>query len=173
MAKILLFIEVTGKQVAKVLAAKMGIPQDIISGHLDGGFQHLLLDLNAKLVRRVIGQDAALLRVSRRLLLTYSGLARRKGPLAVFLFLGPSGVGKTELAKALAAELFGSDNNMIRLDMSEYMEEHSIAKLVGSPPGYVGYDEEGQLTETPFVVSLSNHERNTFCKMLRRSSLSD
>ena len=138
--------EVTAELVAKVLAAKIGIPQDIISGHLEGGFKHLLLDLKARLVRRVIGQDAALHRVSWRLLLAYSGSGRRKGPLAVFLFLGPSGVGKTELAKALAAELFGSDNNMIRLDMSEYMEEHSIAKLVGSPPGYVGYDEEGQLT---------------------------
>ena len=76
----------------------------------------------------------------------YSGISSRKGPLAVLLFLGPSGVGKTELAKALAYELFGSDKTMIRLDMSEYREEHSTSKLIDSPPGYAGYDDEGQLT---------------------------
>jgi ATP-dependent Clp protease ATP-binding subunit ClpA len=78
--------------------------------------------------------------------MVYSGISSRKGPLAVLLFLGPSGVGKTELAKSLAYELFGSDNAMIRLDMSEYREENSTSKLIGSPPGYVGYDDEGQLT---------------------------
>jgi ATP-dependent Clp protease ATP-binding subunit ClpA len=75
-----------------------------------------------------------------------AALSERRGPLAVFLFLGPSGVGKTELARSLAAFLFGSDAEMIRLDMSEYMEEHSVSKMIGSPPGYVGHDEEGQLT---------------------------
>jgi len=78
--------------------------------------------------------------------MSYSGISKRNGPLAVLLLLGPSGVGKTELAKQLALELFGSDNSLIRLDMSEYKEEHSISKLIGSPPGYVGYEEEGQLT---------------------------
>jgi ATP-dependent Clp protease ATP-binding subunit ClpC len=138
--------EVTEALIAVVLAMKTGIPREVISGHLEGGFKTLLKNLNENLAQRVIGQDEAIQRVSHRLLLAYSGIAKRSGPLAVFLFLGPSGVGKTELAKSLAAELFGNDSAMIRLDMSEFMEEHSIAKLVGSPPGYVGYEEEGQLT---------------------------
>ncbi len=138
--------EVTQALIAVVLAMKTGIPREVISGHLEGGFKTLLQNLNENLAQRVIGQDEAIQRVSHRLLLAYSGIAKRSGPLAVFLFLGPSGVGKTELAKSLAAEMFGNDSAMIRLDMSEFMEEHSIAKLVGSPPGYVGYEEEGQLT---------------------------
>jgi ATP-dependent Clp protease ATP-binding subunit ClpA len=138
--------EVTEALIAVVLAMKTGIPREVISGHLEGGFKTLLQNLNENLAQRVIGQDEAIQRVSHRLLLAYSGIVKRSGPLAVFLFLGPSGVGKTELAKSLAAEMFGNDSAMIRLDMSEFMEEHSIAKLVGSPPGYVGYEEEGQLT---------------------------
>jgi ATP-dependent Clp protease ATP-binding subunit ClpC len=105
-------------------------------------------DTSAETLRRICkgGQVEAIDTVSQRLVMAYSGISDRKGPLAVFLFLGPSGVGKTELAKSLANELFGSDNAMIRLDMSEYREEHSTSKLIGSPPGYAGYDEEGQLT---------------------------
>ena len=105
-----------------------------------------LLDMEASLKQRVIGQDQAVERVCRRLLMAHAGLSPRRGPLGVFLFLGPTGVGKTELAKSIARFLFGNANEMIRLDMSEYIEEHSVAKLVGSPPGYVGHDEEGQLT---------------------------
>src|SRR3989337_2347825 len=90
--------------------------------------------------------------------MTHSGIGKKKGPLAVFLFMGPTGVGKTELARSLTEFLFGSSSNMIRLDMSEYMEEHSAAKLIGSPPGYVGYEEEGQLTgklrQKPYSVVL-------------------
>jgi ATP-dependent Clp protease ATP-binding subunit ClpA len=117
-----------------------------------------LLDLEAFLKQRVIGQDHAVQRVCERLLLAHAGLQQRRGPLGVFLFLGPTGVGKTELARSLAAFLFGSGDDMIRLDMSEYMEEHSAAKLIGSPPGYIGHDEEGQLTgklrTRPYAVVL-------------------
>ena len=138
--------EVTGALVAKMLSAKTGIPHEVISGHLQGGFKKLLQGLKERLGKRIVGQVEAVRKVAQRLLIAYSDISSRRGPLAVFLFLGPSGVGKTELAKALADELFGSERNLIRLDMSEFMEEHSVAKLVGSPPGYVGYEEEGQLT---------------------------
>ena len=137
---------ITPESVAEILAVKVGIPKDIISGHLSGNFKTHLQGLSERLKRRVIGQTEAIDTVSQRLVMAYSGISSRKGPLAVFLFLGPSGVGKTELAKSLANELFGSDNAMVRLDMSEYREEHSTSKLIGSPPGYVGYNEEGQLT---------------------------
>jgi len=138
--------EVTGALIAKVLSTKTGIPHEVISGHLEGGFKKLLQGLNERLGKRIVGQVEAVRKVAQRLLIAYSDISSRRGPLAVFLFLGPSGVGKTELAKALADELFGNERNLIRLDMSEFMEEHSVAKLVGSPPGYVGYEEEGQLT---------------------------
>jgi ATP-dependent Clp protease ATP-binding subunit ClpC len=137
---------ITAESIAEMLAVKVRIPKDVISGHLSGNFKTHLQGLGKRLKQRVIGQAEAIDTVSQRLVMAYSGISARKGPLAVFLFLGPSGVGKTELAKSLANELFGSDNAMIRLDMSEYREEHSTSKLIGSPPGYVGYDEEGQLT---------------------------
>ncbi|MGA3083702.1 MAG: ATP-dependent Clp protease ATP-binding subunit [Thermodesulfobacteriota bacterium] len=137
---------ITAESVVEILAVKIRIPKDVISGHLSGNFKTHLQGLGERLKRRVIGQTEAIDKVSQRLIMAYSGISARKGPLAVFLFLGPSGVGKTELAKSLANELFGSDNAMIRLDMSEYREEHSTSKLIGSPPGYVGYNEEGQLT---------------------------
>jgi ATP-dependent Clp protease ATP-binding subunit ClpC len=137
---------VTGLTVAEVLADKISVPVHVVTGYLDcmGAFR--LSELEAHLKRRLVGQDEAVEAVCRRLLLAHSGLARRRGPLAVFLFLGPTGVGKTETARLLAEFLFGSEADMIRLDMSEYMEEHSVAKLIGSPPGYVGHEEEGQLT---------------------------
>jgi ATP-dependent Clp protease ATP-binding subunit ClpC len=113
---------------------------------MDGLDQSHLLGLEAFLKKRIIGQDEAVECVCRRLLMTHAGLVGRRGPLAVFLFLGPTGVGKTEVTRLLAEFLFGNASEMIRLDMSEYMEEHSSAKLIGSPPGYVGYEEEGQLT---------------------------
>jgi ATP-dependent Clp protease ATP-binding subunit ClpA len=100
--------------------------------------------LRDRLPRRARGAGDR--RVCQRLLMAQTGLAGRRGPLAVFLFLGPSGVGKTELERSLAMFLFGSDSDMIRLDMYEYMEEYSISKMIGSPPGYVGQEEEGQLT---------------------------
>jgi ATP-dependent Clp protease ATP-binding subunit ClpC len=137
---------INAESIADVLAIKLGMPRDIISGHLGGTFKAHLQGLAVRLKERVIGQDAAIDAVAQRLIMAYSGISLRKGPLGVFLFLGPSGVGKTELARSLACELFGSETAMIRLDMSEYREEHSTSKLVGSPPGYVGYEEEGQLT---------------------------
>ena len=104
-----------------------------------------LLGLEAYLKERLAGQDEAVERICGRLSVAYAGLEKRSGPLAVFLFMGPTGVGKTETAKLLADFLFGDSSEMIRLDMSEYSEESSVAKLIGSPPGYVGYGDEGQL----------------------------
>jgi len=138
--------EVTEYTVAEVLAEKTGIPIEIIKGHLEGISKSRLLDLTAFLNKRITGQDEAISRISQRLLMAHTGMGRKSGPLSVFLFLGPTGVGKTETAKAVAEFLFGSEANLIRFDMSEYMEEHSVAKLIGSPPGYVGHEEEGQLT---------------------------
>jgi ATP-dependent Clp protease ATP-binding subunit ClpC len=137
---------VTDLTVAQVLSNKIGVPLEIITGHLEGMEQSRLLELESFLKQRLIGQNEAVDCVNQRLLLAHSGLGKRRGPLAVFMFLGPTGVGKTELAKLLAEFLFGNKSDMIRLDMSEYMEEHSGAKLIGSPPGYVGYEQEGQLT---------------------------
>ena len=144
--------------IVAALAERTGIPETVILAEHEGGQQNKLVGLAGKLKRRVIGQDAAVERMSQRLLLAHAGLNARRGPLGVFLFLGPSGVGKTELTKALAAELFASDKALLRFDMSEYMEPHSVARLVGSPPGYIGHDEEGQLTgklrTTPHAVVL-------------------
>ncbi len=138
--------EMTARTIAEVLSEKIGIPLEIITGHMAGLGQSRLLDMAATLKKRVIGQDAAVDRVCERLLLTQAGLGNRRGPLGVFLFLGPTGVGKTELARGMATFLFGTEDGLIRFDMSEYMEQHSVAKLIGSPPGYIGHDEEGQLT---------------------------
>lgn len=141
-----IFGTVTEAVIVQVLSDKIGVPPEVIAGHLEGVSRSRLLEMEAALKKRVIGQDDAVERVCQRLLMAHAGLQQRRGPLAVFLFLGPTGVGKTELARSLAAFLFGSESDMIRLDMSEYMEEHSVAKLIGSPPGYVGHEEEGQLT---------------------------
>jgi len=138
--------EVTEMTVARVLSEKIGVPLDVITGHLESGEKSRLLELEAFLKKRIIGQEEAIARVCKRLIMAHAGLAERHGPLAVFLFLGPSGVGKTETARSLAKFLFGNEANMIRLDMSEYMEEHSFSKMIGSPPGYIGHEEEGQLT---------------------------
>jgi ATP-dependent Clp protease ATP-binding subunit ClpC len=132
--------------IAEVLGEKTGLPLAVINGHLEEAGRSRLLEMAAALRQRVKGQEEAIDRVCERLLVAHAGLGARRGPLAVFLFLGPTGVGKTELARSLAAFLFGSEEEVIRLDMSEYMEQHSAAKLIGSPPGYVGHEEEGQLT---------------------------
>ena len=137
---------VTGLTIAEVLADKVGLPLEIVTGYLEGNGRFRLRELEPYLKSRLVGQDAAVKAVCRRLLLAHSGLARRRGPLAVFLFLGPTGVGKTETARLLARFLFGAESAMIRLDMSEYQEPHSLARLIGSPPGYIGYESEGQLT---------------------------
>jgi len=138
--------EVTEKTIAQVLSEKIGVPMEIIAGHLEGIAPSRILELHEFLRKRLIGQDEAVNRVSQRLMMAHGRLSERRGPLAVFLFLGTTGVGKTELARLLCEFLFGDETAMIRFDMSEYMEEHSFAKLIGSPPGYVGYEEEGQLT---------------------------
>lgn len=151
-------IEVTPAAIAAVLAEKVGIPEDVIVGAINSGNRGLYEELQARLLKRVVGQDSAVEQVSKRMLLAHAGLAERRGPIAVFLFLGPSGVGKTELAVTLADELLGSQKRLIRLDMSEFMEQHSVSRLIGSPPGYIGHDEEGQLTgklrSTPYAVVL-------------------
>jgi ATP-dependent Clp protease ATP-binding subunit ClpC len=138
--------DVTGLTIAQVLSEKIGVPLEIISGYMEGISRSRLLEMETVLKTRIIGQDEAVERVCQRLLMAQAGLGQRRGPLGVFLFLGPTGVGKTELVRSIAIFLFGSERDMIRLDMSEYMEEHSTAKLIGSPPGYIGHEEEGQLT---------------------------
>lgn len=138
--------DVTENTIAQVLSEKTGIPFEIIMGQAQGAGGTRILELEPFLKKRVIGQDAAIERVCQRLKLSFSGMRGRNGPLAVFLLLGPSGVGKTELARSLSVFLFGSEDSMIRLDMSEFMEEHTVSKLIGAPPGYIGYEEEGQLT---------------------------
>ncbi|GAB1219119.1 hypothetical protein ENUP19_0014G0005 [Entamoeba nuttalli] len=117
-----------------------------------------LLNLESEIHKRVIGQDEAVTAVSDAIIRSRGGLGNEKRPIGSFMFLGPSGVGKTELAKALAGELFDSEENIVRIDMSEYMESHSVSRLIGAPPGYVGYEEGGQLTEAirrkPYSVIL-------------------
>jgi ATPases with chaperone activity, ATP-binding subunit len=134
---------VTPEHIAKVVELWTGVP---VSQMLESERQNLR-SLEADLRKRVVGQDEAISAVARAIRRSRAGLKDPKRPIGSFLFLGPTGVGKTELAKALAAELFGGEENMIRLDMSEYMEPHTVSRLFGSPPGYVGYDEGGQLTE--------------------------
>jgi ATP-dependent Clp protease ATP-binding subunit ClpB len=122
------------------------------------GEREKLLHLEDILHKRVIGQDEAVSRVSEAILRSRAGIQDPNRPIGSFLFLGPTGVGKTELAKTLAATLFDSEKNMVRIDMSEYMEKYSVSRLIGAPPGYVGYEEGGQLTEAvrrkPYSVVL-------------------
>ena len=134
---------VTPEHIAHVVENWTGVP---VSQMLESERQNLR-GLEADLRKRVIGQDEAISAVSRAIRRSRAGLKDPKRPIGSFLFLGPTGVGKTELAKAIAAELFGGEDHLIRLDMSEYMEPHTVSRLFGSPPGYVGYDEGGQLTE--------------------------
>ncbi len=134
---------VTPELVAKVVETWTGVP---VSQMLESERQNLL-HLESDLRKRVIGQDEAISAVARAIRRSRAGLKDPKRPIGSFLFLGPTGVGKTELARSLAAELFGGEDHMIRLDMSEYMEPHTVSRLFGSPPGYVGHDDGGQLTE--------------------------
>lgn len=137
---------VTPAVIVEVLAEKLGLPKEILSGDMKGSARDRLHTLEDHLKGRIVGQDEAIDTICTRLLVSFSGVTPRRGPLAVFLFAGPTGVGKTEMARELAAGLFGAEKDLIRLDMSEYMEPHNVARLVGSPPGYIGHDEEGQLT---------------------------
>lgn len=139
-----LVVDVVGpEQIADVVSRWTGIP----TSKLSQAENQRLLNLPETLRARVVGQEDAIDAVSDAVLRSRSGMSRPTQPLGSFLFLGPTGVGKTELAKALAAELFDDDKHVVRIDMSEYMEEHSVARLIGAPPGYVGHDEGGQLTE--------------------------
>ena len=145
---------VTAEDVAEVVASWTGIPLT----RLTETESSRLLQLEQRLHKRVIGQDEAVSAVSRAVRRARAGFKDKNRPVGSFLFLGPTGVGKTELAKALAQELFGDERAMLRFDMSEYMEKHTTARLIGAPPGYVGYDEGGQLTDAvrrkPYCVVL-------------------
>jgi len=146
--------EVSDEEVAEIVAKWSGIPVT----RLVEGEKEKLLRLDETLHERVIGQDEAVTLASEAILRARAGIKDPRRPVGSFLFLGPTGVGKTELAKTLAETLFDSEAAMIRIDMSEYMEKHSVARLIGAPPGYVGYDEGGQLTEAvrrkPYAVVL-------------------
>ena len=135
--------EVDEEDIAEVVSRWTGIP---VSKLLEGEMQKLL-HLEDELHRRVIGQDEAVEAVAEAVMRARSGLKDPNRPIGSFIFLGPTGVGKTELARALAEFLFDDEHAMIRIDMSEYQEKHTVARLVGAPPGYVGYEEGGQLTE--------------------------
>ena len=146
--------KVTEEEIARIICRWTGIPV----ARLMEGEREKLLHLEDTLHRRVIGQDEAVRKVSEAILRSRAGIQDPNRPLGSFLFLGPTGVGKTELAKALAQALFDDEKNMVRIDMSEYMEKFSVSRLIGAPPGYVGYDEGGQLTEAvrrhPYCVIL-------------------
>ncbi len=146
--------KVTEEEIARIVARWTGIP---VSKLMEGE-REKLLHLDDTLHERVIGQDEAVQKVCEAILRSRAGIQNPNRPIGSFLFLGPTGVGKTELAKALAQALFDDEKNMVRIDMSEYMEKHSVSRLIGAPPGYVGYDEGGQLTEAvrrrPYAVIL-------------------
>jgi len=152
--KRLLHEVVTEDEIAEIVAAWTGIPVS----RLQEGEREKLLRLDEILHERVIGQDEAVRLVADAVIRARSGIRDPRKPIGSFIFLGPTGVGKTELAKTLAAALFDSEENMVRLDMSEYQERHTVSRLLGAPPGYVGYDEGGQLTEAvrrkPYSVVL-------------------
>ncbi len=145
---------VTEEEISNIVSRWTGIPVS----RLVEGEREKLLHLDEALHRRVVGQDEAVQRVTEAILRSRAGIADPNRPIGSFLFLGPTGVGKTELAKALAEQLFDDEHNMVRIDMTEYMEKFSVSRLIGAPPGYVGYDEGGQLTEAvrrkPYSVVL-------------------
>ena len=146
--------EVTEEDIAMVVSQWTGIP---VSKMLEGDSDRLL-KMEERIHERLVGQDEAVEKVAKAIRLSRAGIADPNRPIGVFLFLGPTGVGKTELARALAEFLFDDERNIARIDMSEYMEKHTVSRLIGAPPGYIGYDEGGQLTETirrrPYSVVL-------------------
>ena len=145
---------VTEEEIAKIISRWTGIPVSKLSE----SERQKTLNLDEQLHKRVIGQDEGVTKVTEAIIRSKAGIKDPTKPIGSFLFLGPTGVGKTELAKALAESLFDDESNIVRLDMSEYMEKYSVSRLIGAPPGYVGYDEGGQLTEAvrrkPYSVVL-------------------
>lgn len=146
--------EVTGNDIAEIVSKWTGIPVS----KLQQSEREKLLHLEEELHKRVVGQDPAVRSVAEAIQRSRAGLSDPHRPIASFMFMGPTGVGKTELAKALATYLFNTEEALVRIDMSEYMEKHAVSRLIGAPPGYVGYEEGGQLTETvrrrPYAVIL-------------------
>ncbi|MGD8371790.1 MAG: ATP-dependent chaperone ClpB [Syntrophobacterales bacterium] len=146
--------EITDDEIAEIVSRWTGVPVS----RLMEGEREKLLKLEEQLHERVVGQDEAVKSVAEAVLRSRAGIKDPNRPIGTFIFLGPTGVGKTELARALAEKLFDDENNMVRIDMSEYMEKHTVARLIGAPPGYVGYEEGGQLTEAvrrkPYSVIL-------------------
>ncbi len=145
---------VTDEEIARIISRWTGIPV----AKLTESERNKTLHLDEELHKRVIGQDEGVTKVTDAIIRSKAGIKDPTKPIGSFLFLGPTGVGKTELAKSLAASLFDDENNMVRIDMSEYMEKYSVSRLIGAPPGYVGYEEGGQLTEAvrrrPYSVVL-------------------
>ena len=145
---------VSEDDIAKIVSKWTGIPV----AKLNEGEKAKILHLDEELHKRVVGQDEGVSLVTESIIRSKAGIKDPGKPIGSFMFLGPTGVGKTELAKALAESMFDDENNMVRIDMSEYMEKHSVSRLIGAPPGYVGYDEGGQLTEAvrrkPYSVVL-------------------
>ena len=145
---------VSDEEIAKIISRWTGIPV----AKLTESERNKTLHLDEELHKRVIGQEEGVTKVTEAIIRSNAGIKDPAKPIGSFLFLGPTGVGKTELAKALAASLFDDENNMVRIDMSEYMEKFSVSRLIGAPPGYVGYEEGGQLTEAvrrkPYSVVL-------------------
>src|SRR5712672_3842741 len=150
----LLSQEVTEEDIARVVASWTGIP---VSRMLESE-REKLVKMEQRLEQRVVGQKEALEAVANAVRRSRSGLQEPNRPIGSFIFLGPTGVGKTETARALAEFLFDDEQAMVRIDMSEYMEKHAVARLIGAPPGYIGFDEGGQLTEAirrrPYAVVL-------------------
>ena len=146
--------QVTEDEISKIVSRWTGIPV----AKLTESERNKTLNLDKQLHKRVIGQDEAVEKVTEAIIRSRAGIKDENKPIGSFMFLGPTGVGKTELAKALAEALFDDENNMVRIDMSEYMEKFSVSRLIGAPPGYVGYEEGGQLTEAvrrkPYSVVL-------------------
>ena len=173
-------VDVSREDIASIVERITGIK---VQGIMDNEREHLL-NLDKLLRQRIVGQDQAVRKVSEAILRSRAGIQNPKRPIGSFLFLGPTGVGKTALAKALADQLFGNELEMVRLDMSEYMEKHAVARLVGPPPGYVGFEEGGQLTEAVrrrlySIVLLDEIEKahpdvfNTLLQVLDEGRLTD
>jgi ATP-dependent Clp protease ATP-binding subunit ClpC len=172
--------EITAENIAEVISITTGVPiTRLIKKESES-----LLNMEKNLKKRIIGQDEAIKEVARAIRRSRTGISNEKRPIGTFIFLGPTGVGKTELAKVLAGEMFNSEDMLIKIDMSEFMEKHNIARLVGAPAGYVGYDEGGQLTEMvrrkPYsVILLDEIEKahpdvfNMFLQILEDGYLTD